>query len=286
MDFLYERLKEWMITQGPLLLGATLAVLILSLLLRLAAQYFRTSYLKAQKEDDEAKDMALKKRVNTLFNIFLQAGRVLIWVGYILFVLPLLGVNIGPILAGAGILGLAIGFGSQELVRDIVSGIFNLIENNFRVGDVVTINGVTGTVEKIELRTTQLRDNAGNQHIFQNGKINQLANLTKDWSAAVFKIEVPTHLQLEQVMESMREAGENLQQSSLGSQILEPVEVQGLDEFSGSKMIVKARIKTRAGSQWVVGRAYRQQLKSELEEDSLQVELEAEGGSEDSNPPS
>lgn len=276
MRALYDQVLAWLSEQGPDVLAATLLFILALPAFRLVVQFFKRNFLRARKDDLED-NPGLLKRANTIANVSLQTGRLLIWAVYLVTILPLLGINIGPLLAGAGILGLAIGFGSQELVRDTVSGFFNLLENNFRVGDVVTINGVTGTVESIELRTTQLRDNSGNLHIFQNGKINQLTNLTKDWSAVTFKVEVPAGLKLGQVLDSMKEAGDHLLESELASSILEPVEVLGLDDFTGSKMLVKARIKTKPGEQWVVGRAYRVHLKKELDEDALEVNMQAEG---------
>jgi small conductance mechanosensitive channel len=128
--------------------------------------------------------------VKTLVGILHGIGKVIIWTIVVMIMLPKFGVNIAPILTGAGIVGLAVGFGSQELVRDFISGFFMILENQIRTGDVAIINGTSGLVEKIELRTITLRDFSGVVHVFQNGKVNTLSNMTKEWSAIVFDVGV------------------------------------------------------------------------------------------------
>jgi len=189
-----------------------------------------------------------------------------------MIILQKFGVNIGPILAGAGIAGVAIGFGSQELVRDFISGFFILLENQIREGDVAILNGTGGLVEKIELRTITLRDFSGVIHIFQNGKINSISNMTKEWSAMVFDIGVAYKEDVETVMAVMREVGEDLQKDeNLKNDILEPIEIFGLDQFGDSALIIKARIKTKPIQQWTIGREYRKRLKKAFDERNIEI---------------
>src|SRR5690606_27520050 len=131
-----------------------------------------------------------QKRVVTLTDILSGILVIVIWTMFIMILLTKIGINIAPILASAGIIGLAVGFGAQELVRDFISGFFMLLDDQIRVGDVAVINGTSGSVEKMELRTITLRDFSGVVHIFQNGKVNTLSNMTKGWSAMVFDIGV------------------------------------------------------------------------------------------------
>ncbi|NQU87571.1 MAG: mechanosensitive ion channel family protein, partial [Mariniphaga sp.] len=198
--------------------------------------------------------------------------RIIIWVVFLMTVLRKFGVDIAPILASAGILGLAIGFGAQELVRDFISGFFILLENQISEGDVAVINGTGGLVEDIELRTTTLRDFSGVVHIFQNGKINSLSNMTKEWSAMVFDIGVAYKENTDQVIEIMKQVGADLQKDEeFGKKIIEPIEVMGLDQFGDSAIVIKARIKTKPIHQWTIGREYRKRLKYAFDENNIEI---------------
>ena len=189
-----------------------------------------------------------------------------------MLVLQKVGINIGPILASVGILGLAIGFGAQELVRDIISGFFILLENQIRTGDVAIINGTGGLVERIELRTVTLRDQAGTVHIFQNGKISTMSNMTKDWSAMVFDIGVAYKEDTQRVIDIIKKVGDELMDDpDFNDDIIEPIEVMGLNEFADSAIVIKARIKTRPIKQWGVGREYRKRLKSAFDRENIEI---------------
>ncbi|MDA3902869.1 MAG: mechanosensitive ion channel, partial [Desulfuromusa sp.] len=131
-----------------------------------------------------------EKRVETLIRLIRQAAFIVLWVTTILILLKEIGIDVGPILASAGIVGLAVGFGAQNLVRDVISGFFIILENQVRVGDVAIVNGTGGLVERVNFRTIILRDLGGIVHIFPNGTITTLSNLTNDWSAYVFNIGV------------------------------------------------------------------------------------------------
>ena len=135
--------------------------------------------------------LATSKRIKTLSSVIWTLSCGLLWFLVALIVLSQIGVNIGPILAGAGVIGLAVGFGAQHLVRDLVSGCFLLIENQIRVGDTAIVNNITGVVEGVTFRTVILRDPAGVVYVFPNGTITTLANATMDWSAAAIDIVLP-----------------------------------------------------------------------------------------------
>jgi small conductance mechanosensitive channel len=190
----------------------------------------------------------------------------------ILIVLSQVGINIGPLLAGAGIAGLAVGFGAQELVRDVISGFFIILEDQIRVGDVVIVNGVGGLVEKIEVRTITLRDLSGVVHIFQNGKINTLSNMTKEWSARVFDIGVAYKENTEKVTAVVKEVADELQNDpNFQPKILEPIEIFGLDQFGASEVVIKARFKTKPGDQWAVGREFNKRLKQAFDREGIEI---------------
>jgi small conductance mechanosensitive channel len=146
------------------------------------------------------------------------------------------------------------------------------LENQIRTGDVAIINGTGGLVEKIELRTITLRDLSGVVHIFQNGKINTVSNMTKGWSAMVFDIGVAYKEDLAQVMQLMKQVADKMmEENEYQSQILEPMEIFGLDSFGDSALIVKGRIKTKPSQQWSVGREYRKRLKEVFDEHNIEI---------------
>ncbi len=179
----------------------------------------------------------------------------------VLMILRELNLDITPILTGAGIAGVAIGFGAQTLVKDVISGFFLLLENQVRVGDVVTINGQGGLVEALTLRTIVLRDETGAVHIFPNGSITTLANQTKDFSYYVINLAVDYDEDPDRVMQVMREVADDLRADpKYSSVILQPLEVSGIDSFGEANIIIKSRIKTVPLKQWDVGRELRRRL--------------------------
>ena len=169
--------------------------------------------------------------------------------------------DITPILTGAGIVGLAVGFGAQTLVRDIISGFFLILENQVRVGDEAAINGTPGLVEAINLRTIVLRDIEGTVHVFPNGAINTLANRSKDYSYYVIDLAVSYYDDSDRVAEVLREVAAELQSDpAFGPSILEPIEILGIDAFTEWAARLKARIKTVPLKQWEVGRELRRRI--------------------------
>ena len=195
-----------------------------------------------------------------------------IWAIIIIESLQLVGLDIAPILAGAGILGLAVGFGAQNLVRDLISGFFIILEDQVRLGDVAVINGTGGAVETITFRTISLRDFSGVVHIFPNGGITTLSNMTKDWSAFVLDMGVAYREDTDRVVEVMRAVGEELREDQeLGSLIIEPIEIVGIENFADSAVTIRARIKTKPAEQWKIGREYRRRLKKAF--DAQQIEI-------------
>jgi len=228
--------------------------------------------VRLQSKYEKAAKLEEGKRVNTLIGIVKGTLNIALAAIFVLIFLRELGIDIAPLLAGAGIIGLAVGFGAQELVRDVISGFFMLLENQLRVGDIVKINDTGGVVEGIELRTITLRDLAGVVHIFQNGKINSLSNMTKEWSGAVFDIGVAYKENADHVISIMKEVAEELRGSDdFKDFMLEPMEVFGLDNFGDSAIVIKARIKAVPGKQWVVGREYRKRLKAAFDKVGIEI---------------
>ena len=210
--------------------------------------------------------LATSKRIKTLSSVIWTLSAGLLWFLVALIALSQIGVNIGPILAGAGVVGLAVGFGAQHLVRDLVSGCFLLIENQIRVGDIAIVNNITGVVEGVTFRTVILRDQAGVVYVFPNGTITTLANATMDWSAAAIDVVLPFRVDTDRVMEIMRRVGVEMKtEKEFASVILEPIEVFGVDNFTETTVTIKARFKTQPAQQYIVGREFRRRLKYALQ---------------------
>jgi len=214
----------------------------------------------------------IEKRVQTVGNLLKKVIFVSIWLVAAMMVIKELGFDVKPILAGAGIIGLAVSFGAQNLVRDIISGLFIIIENQIRVGDVAIINGTGGLVEAINLRTTVLRGLDGTVHIFPNGTINTLSNMTHEYSYYVFDIGVAYKEDVDRVMEILKEIGNEIMQDEYyRSLIIEPLEIWGVDKFADSAVIIKARIKTLPIKQWEVGREINRRIKKRFDEEGIEI---------------
>jgi small conductance mechanosensitive channel len=205
------------------------------------------------------------KRAQTLGRLVRSVLTVVVAVIAGLMLLRELDVDVMPMLAGAGIAGVALGFGAQWLVRDLIAGFFLIMEDHVRVGDVVAVNGVGGQVEAINLRTVVLRDVEGVVHLFPNGAITTLANRTKDYSYYLIDLDVDFQQDTDEVVAVLREAGASLQADpTFAAQILEPLEILGVDAFRDRQVTVRARIKTMPRMQWDVGRELRRRLRQEL----------------------
>jgi small conductance mechanosensitive channel len=215
---------------------------------------------------------AAAKRIRTLSGVLWTVSSGLLWFVVVLIALSQIGVNIGPILAGAGVVGLAVGFGAQYLVRDLVSGFFLLLENQIRVGDIAIVNGTGGVVESVTFRTVVLRDQAGVIHVFPNGAINTLANATMDWSAYVIDIAVSYKEDTDRVVAVMRQvAGEMRKEAEYARAMIEPMEVFGVDNFTDTTVTIKARFKTQPAQQYTVGREYRRRLKKAFDSEGIEL---------------
>ena len=215
---------------------------------------------------------AAAKRIKTLSNVLWTISIGLLWFVVVLITLSQVGVNIGPILAGAGVVGLAIGFGAQHLVRDLVSGFFLLLENQIRVGDVAIINGTGGLVEAVTFRTVVLRDQSGVVYVFPNGSITTLANATLDWSAYVIDVTVSYKEDTDRVTEIMRRVAEEMRKEDEYRRLMiEPIEIFGIDNFTDIEVTIKARFKTQPSHQNTIGREFRRRLKKAFETEGVEM---------------
>lgn len=264
--------QTWIIVELPGIIILTLGIFMLLRVVNFSMEKLKKSFVARAEKNTSVDAGEAEKRINTLIGIIQGLLKVVFLTMFCIMVIGKFGVNIGPILASAGIIGLAVGFGAQELVRDFITGFFILLENQVRTGDVAIINGTGGMVEKIELRTITLRDFSGVVHIFQNGKINTLSNMTKEWSAVVFDIGVAYKEDVQKVINLMKLVGHEMQNDiEFQDKILEPIEVVGLDSFADSAMVIKARFKTKPIQQWTVGREYRKRLKEAFDKHDVEI---------------
>jgi small-conductance mechanosensitive channel len=270
---------------GPVLLRAAAPAMqaVLRIGLVVVAGYVGTRFLRVAfdrlgfvlikaGERTELTPGATQKRVATLIGLLRTIALALLWAIVLVVSLDQIGLNVTPILAGAGIIGLAVGFGAQNLVRDLISGFFLVLEDQVRVGDVAIVNGTGGLVEAITFRTTVLRDLAGVVHVFPNGTIHTLSNMTKVWSGYVIDVGVEYREDTDRVVKVMERVAEEMRRDPIWSdRILEPIEIFGVDDFADSAVIIKARLKTRPIEQWNVGREYRRRLKKAFDAEGIEI---------------
>jgi moderate conductance mechanosensitive channel len=253
-----------------ILLILTAAWVSLFILDKIIDRVSRSMIKKSERAGDPPSES--EKRIDTLMRLVRQFARVVLLVLVVLVILSELGVQIGPILASAGVVGLAIGFGAPALVRDLIAGFFFILENQVRVGDVAIVNGTGGLVQEMNLRTLVLRDLSGTVHIFPNGTIDTLSNMTNEWSAYVFDIGVAYKENTDRVVGVIREVADALKaDSEFGPSIIEPVEIFGVDKFADSAVVIKGRIKTKPIRQWVTGREFMRRIKMAFDEKGIEI---------------
>ena len=222
--------------------------------------------------DEEGELLERSQRARTLLPLARNALRVVVGVIAALMILSEIGIDIAPVLAGVGVAGLAIGFGAQTLVKDIITGLFILLEDSVAVGDVVTAGGHTGTVEAITIRTIRLRDLQGHVHTVPFSGVDTISNMTKEFSYYLIDMGVAYREDYDEVVEVMREVGAALQQDpEFGPNMLEPLEIMGLNSFGDSAVIVRARLKTKPLTQWATGREYNRRLKAAFDERGIEI---------------
>lgn len=215
-------------------------------------------------------DKGRAKRVQTITKIVRTTLNILIIILAIVLILSELGVNIAPIIAGAGIIGLAISFGSQSLVKDILNGIFILIENQFGIGDVITIGGISGAVEDMTLRVTVLRDLNGRAHIIPNSQVTTVTVLTKDWSRINLDIGIAYKEDVDTAINIIKDVA-NKMHTEFSEKIIAEPEVLGVNCLNNSSVDIKIIIKTKAGEQWALEREFKRRIKYAFDENNIEI---------------
>jgi moderate conductance mechanosensitive channel len=285
-----ERLASILRVDGEMALRSLLRVLGIWLLAWLAWRVIRATARRIEMSVDDGDDSVTtlrEKRGRTIAQLLRSVGRVVIITIAILLTFNVF-INIAPILAGAGILGLAISFGAQSLVRDIISGFFILLENQFAVGDVIEAAGKSGVVERMTLRVVVLRDLDGTMHVIPNGEMKVVSNKTRGWARAVVDIAVPYTEDLDRILGVVRdEAAQFSTDPVWGLQLDGPVEVLGVESMTDNSVVIRTLLKTQPGSQWNVGREFRRRLINRFAREAIEspfqqrrVHVTVKGGTE------
>lgn len=245
-------------------------VLVIAAMVWESANAAVTRFLEAA--DAEGKVIERSARIRTLLPLARNALLAVVVIVSAITILSTLGIEIAPLLAGAGVVGLAIGFGAQTLVKDVITGAFILFEDIVSVGDIATVGGRTGFVEAINVRTIRLRDYSGTVHLIPFGSVDTITNLTKDFSYYVLNVGIAYRENVDQVFEVLREIVEEMRRDpDLGPDILEPLEISGLDRFEDSAVVIRARIKTKRIRQWAVGREFNRRMKARFDELGIEI---------------
>ena len=225
-----------------------------------------------QARDSEGDAVVKSARLRTLLPLARSVTLLVILTVATLAVLAELGVNIAPLLAGAGVVGLAVGFGAQTLVKDVITGAFILFEDSIAVGDYVEVGSHSGTVEAITVRTIRLRDIHGTVHTIPFSSVDSVKNYTKDFAYHVAEIGVAYRENTDDVVKLLREIGEDLRADpEYADDIIEPMEINGLDRFDDSAVVIRSRLKTRAGAQWRVKREFNRRVKLKFDEEGIEI---------------
>lgn len=268
MSEIFKNITSWLTASGIKVLGILIALIILSQMSRWIVKWLE----RFVPEKDSLQATEAKKRAQTLGNILRHALLIVIFFIAILMILGELGIQLGPLLATAGIGALAIGFGAQSLVKDVISGFFIILENQYRIGDAIEVAGVSGLVESVSLRKTVLRDLEGRVHTIPNGEIKVVSNLSKEWSRAVVDIGISYRDDVDHIIDLLGQIGRELAgEEPYQSAILESPQILGVERFGESQLVIRMIVKTMPLKQWEVGRELRRRIKNRFDEKGIQI---------------
>lgn len=265
----FEETFHWLRTGGVRLAIIVAGSLALVRLLKLASD--RVARSVAVEGAGQVSER--EKRALTLAGIVKTVGTTVIVIIATMMGLGEIGLDITPIIAGAGVVGLAVGFGAQSLIKDVIAGFFIILEGQFAVGDVIKTGEISGRVEQLNLRVTILRDfNSGAVHFIPNSELKVVSNLTKEWSRVALDIGVAYHEDIDRVIGVLQRIGQDLaRDEQMGPLILEPPEVLGIESFGESQVTIKALVKTLPQRQWEVAREFRRRIKATFEKEGIEM---------------
>jgi small conductance mechanosensitive channel len=266
----FEGLGRWFVSSG-------LQILLILILAAVAARLLSvgTRYLTNRiKRLDDVDGSDLDKRTDTIFNVVHNAGLAIILITTTLMVLDELSIDITPMLASVGIVGLALGLGAQTLVKDIIGGIFILMEGQYRVGDVVELQGKTGVVEDLTLRVTSVRDFQGDLHMIPNGDIRLVTNKGRDWSRAIVDVSITYEEDIDRAVTTLEEIGRHAaEDSEVGRVFLEQPTVTGVEGIEDGQIRLRLIVKTVANEQWDVQRFLRRRIQEVFGQEGIKLAM-------------
>lgn len=254
------------------LAASIVGIVVLALVVRaLAGKALRLFF---ERVGDRAALVEERRRIDTLARVTLRVVSLTVVLVAAMLVLSQLGISIAPILGAAGVVGIAVGFGAQSLVKDVFTGVVLLVENQIRVGDVVEIAGLSGVVEEITLRRVKLRSYDGSVHYISNGLITTVSNSSSDYGFAVMDVAVDYHEDVDTVYAVLREVAQSLQQApEFRARLLGELEISGVDKWSEASIVIRCRIKTQPLEQWGVRREFLKRLKAAFEDRGIAIPL-------------
>jgi moderate conductance mechanosensitive channel len=264
----FKPLAVWLTSSGIKILGILIALLILCHLSRSIVRWLE----RFVPDKDPLQAAEAKKRAQTLGNSLRHALLIVLFFIAMMMILGELGIQLGPLLATAGIGAIAIGFGAQSLVKDVINGFFIILENQYRIGDAIEVGGVSGLVETVSLRKTVLRDLEGKVHTIPNGEIRIVSNLSKEWSRSVLDVGISYREDIDAVIDLLSQVGKELQQEEpFKSAILEPLQILGVERFGESQLVIRMIVKTQPLKQWEVGRELRRRIKNRFDDKGVEI---------------
>jgi len=260
--------KQWFLTSGLRIIFVLIGYFVVIFVVKLLTKKF----VHIVEDEDRSTRSEREKRADTISGIVNTTTRIFLGLICFFMILREFNVNIAPLLTGAGIVGIAIGFGAQSVIKDFLSGFFLLAEDQLRIGDVVKIGEHSGTVENITLRTTRLRNLDGNVHIIPNGEIKTVVNMTNKWSRAVVDIDIAYKEDIDRVMVIIETVALKLQnEEKYKKLILEKPQVLGVQKLGGSGITIRLIVKTIPSKQWGITRELRKRIKSAFDRVGIEI---------------
>ena len=246
-----------------------LILLLAAIVLRVVKLVIKRAALRLQAR---AGSRGERKRIETLMRVFRYVANIAISIMGVLAALNTIGISIAPMLAAAGVVGIAVGFGAQSLVKDYFTGIVLLMENQIRVGDVVSLDNRTGTVEEVTLRYVRLRDAEGNVHFVPNGVISAVTNMSMGYSFAVIDVSVAYRENVERAMDLMKQIGQQmLDEEPWKNQLMGEFNVMGVQTLGDSAVVIRCRFKTVGGEQWAIRREFNRRIKDAFDRAKVEI---------------
>jgi len=268
MNQTLDKIQHWFLAHGLAILAIILLSVVAYFLLGILVRY-ATRRVKAL---DAEEGTSLDKRAETISEVLYSAGLVVIFVTAAVMLLEEIGVPIAPLLASVGVVGLALGLGAQTLVKDVISGLFILLENQYVVTDVIEVNGIVGNVELMTLRATTLRDASGTLYVIPNGEIRTVANRTRDWSRAIIDVRIAYEADVDRALATLQTIGDDMAASEeWGPLLLEAPQVTGIEGLEDWAVRLRVMVKTGPNQQWDVQRYLRRRIRLVFAEQGIDL---------------